>query len=219
MTHPGATLAKKLRPRNPARGHRHSVLEAICDDLFRKAAKAGLGIDLAVTSAKAVPMARAEALAALPDLSARFLLNDGAGSLGMIVPDGTVIDAMIEIQTLGRVSTHPRGTRPVTRTDAAMVEPLMTHVIGELAQHIAAGALPDVKRPFALGRAEFDAARLDLTLLSRSYDVVSVTLDLGPGVKSGDVQIWLPGDAGGPVSAACKRSQPRDGRASRRDRG
>lgn len=204
----GSVLRKKLRPRQPERGRSHGALERRADEMFRKSAKNGMALDLLVPSASVEPMSRADAFAQIPEVAAWYLLSDGGEALGFAIMDGTLLDAVIEFETLGRVTSSARGDRPVTRIDGRVGQRLLDLGLNALAGMIADAPELDLKNPFRVLRQEFDRPTLDLILDLPSYTVMKVDLDMGPGGKTGHVQIWLPG-AGKPSNRA-KADAPRN---------
>ncbi|PTX56259.1 flagellar motor switch protein FliM [Litoreibacter ponti] len=196
MTSQNTALQRMVRPRKPARGASHALLEGMADGMFRGPAKTDHNIDLLVTKAAAQRLSQTRALDGLPEAAVPHLLNHDDGRVGLLVFDGALADALIEQQTLGRISAAPRVERAVTAIDAALSSGFARSVASKLdALCIERGTAPTVQG-FQCGRTQIDRAALSLALEASHYDVLHVTLDLGPGLKTGEVQLFMPAAPG-----------------------
>ncbi|SDW32279.1 FliM/FliN family flagellar motor switch protein [Litoreibacter albidus] len=192
MTGPNTALAFMVRPCKPTRGARHILLEDIADGLFRGPAKLGHGIDLLVRDAQAQSFPQAKALSLIPDIAVPHVLDGPNGTRGLLVFDGTLIDALIEQQTLGRISAAPRVERPVTAIDAALSTGFAQAVVGKLAEVSVDRRDASALAGYNCGAPQTDRAALSLAMSERSYDVLTLTLDLGPGLKTGTAVLMFP---------------------------
>ncbi|SFR51778.1 FliM/FliN family flagellar motor C-terminal domain-containing protein [Litoreibacter janthinus] len=192
MTGPNTALALMVRPRKPTRGTSHILLEDIADTLFRGPAKTTQGIDLLVKAAEAQCFSQANAVACIPDVAVPHLLEGPDGATGLIVFDGILVDALIEQQTLGRISAAPRVDRPVTAIDAALSTAFASAVVAKLAQVCADRRDASALAGFSCGAPQTDRAALSLALSDRAYDVLQLSVDLGPGIKSGRALLMFP---------------------------
>lgn len=193
VTSPGSVLQKKLRPRKPERGRAHMALERRADDLFRRTMKDTMGLDLVVSKVSVAPMQRDAAFEQIPQIAAWYVLTNGGEALGFAALDGTALDALIEFETLGRVTSASRGDRAVTRIDARIGQRLVDQTLNSLAQMIPSNPELGFERAFRIARQEWDRPTLDLALDLPAYSVMLAELDFGPGGKTGQVQFWFPG--------------------------
>lgn len=192
MTGPNTALALMVRPFKPERGVSHILLEDLADALFRGPAKTGHDIDLLVRDAQAQCLPQAKALAQIPDISVPILLEGPKESKGLIIFDGALVDGLIEQQTLGRISSAPRVDRPVTAIDAALSAGFATSVITQLSNLCSGRHDAAALAGFTCGEPQTDRAALSLLMSRKSYDVLRLTLDLGPGLKTGQAQLMFP---------------------------
>ena len=86
-----------------------------------RAARDVLKLPLEVPSLRLARSSLAELLELPMELSLLAVLEGPAEGIGLLVLSPPVLQAMIEVQTVGRVSPNPPPTRRPTRTDAAMV--------------------------------------------------------------------------------------------------
>lgn len=206
MTPKNTAYARMLRKRKPQRGAAHVLMEDLADGLFRGPAKNDHGIDLAVLTAAAQQLSQEKLLAqlplaAVPHMISRLGSDDPA--TGMLVFDGVLTDALIEQQTLGRVSAAPRVERAVTAIDAALSSAFASSIITKLGSLTEDKSYAKALQGYSCGRPQIDRAVLSLALPSTFYDVMCVELDLGPGLKRGQAQLIVP------ASAVSKLSQTR----------
>ncbi|NNK77069.1 MAG: FliM/FliN family flagellar motor switch protein [Litoreibacter sp.] len=194
MTDPGATLRKKLKPRTLARGPCCDVLEAEGPGIFRKTAKSLLKLDLVVGSSGAKRLPAAAALADLPDPCLPMIVTAPGERLGLFVLDGALVDGLIEQQLLGYVARAPRVERPVTRIDAELSRGFVAAILKSLTVELVEEPRARAVCGFATPVMETDRATLDLAMTAPAYDVLSLSLDLGPGQKQAEAQLWFPED-------------------------
>ena len=132
-----------------------------------------------------------------------ILLLDGAGAArGAACLDQQMTAALIEVQTTGRVRKGAAQPRRATRTDAAMMAPLMDALMDGIDAEMRAEI--DTYQPRGLGfgdRVE-DLRSLALTLDAPEYDHFRVTADLGNGAKTGQFDLLLPVRADPPKKSA-----------------
>ncbi len=122
-----------------------------------------------------------------------LLLLDGAnGVRGAAWLDPQFLTALIEIQTTGMVRNTPATARRVTRTDAAIVAPILDAVL-DLFDSQLADALGDyVPLGCRFGDMLEDKRALVLALDAPDFDLYRLTLDIAEGAKTGQLVLMLP---------------------------
>ncbi len=188
-------IRQMLRPVQTEKSSISVALEVAADDLFRRAFKAVHNLDVSVEVDDVCQMTLPQALKSLPELRMIAVIENASDQLGLLVFDATLLDALIEVQTVGEVLDLVRTDRPVTDIDCAMAEPLMMDVLERCDGLAKRQPELSVLSELSFDRVERDMVRLSLDLLSPVYDHLSVTIDLGPGVKTGRVSLLLPGQA------------------------
>jgi flagellar motor switch protein FliM len=150
----------------------------------------GLDIDFRQFSVRRAGLAEILDLAPLHALVS--LLDGPQGGLGVLMLGPSVTAALIEMQTLGRLSSQPPPTRKPTRIDAAMVAGLVDRALGGLDQTLA----EEADRVWAGGfryASYLDEVRpLGLLLEEESYRVLLAEIGLGNSGRSGPVILILP---------------------------
>jgi flagellar motor switch protein FliM len=175
-----------------------------------RGARDALALRLEVTSLALGRRSLTELLE-LPPPRALIAVLEGPGeALGLLVLSPTVLAAMIEVQTMGRVSPAPAASRKPTRTDAAMVAGFIDRALADLDAGLQAD--PDLVWAGGFRYASFleDARPLALLLEDAAYRVAEAAVDLGDGAKSGAILLALPADGRGrrPAPPAAPRTEP-----------
>lgn len=118
-------------------------------------------------------------------------------TMGLWVADPSVLAALIEVQTLGRVSAHSVHARKPTRTDAAMVADLVDAALKGLEAGLADD--PDLVWAGGFRYASFldDPRPLGLLLEDEDYRVLRAEVSLAAGAKSGLILLAVPAEGRG----------------------
>ena len=194
----GDILRKKLRPRASVQGVSVTWWGAQADRLLRALFKTSFNVDVALSEVGGGPMAVAGALEEMAPVTLPFLLGLPDGRRGLFTMDGALIDALIELQMLGKVMSMPRLDRPITAIDAGLSEVFVRAVL----EAFKAG--PSGLSGLTTLGPQQDHAALRLALGEGRVDVLRAKIDLGPGIKTGFCSIWVPAEVARPVSVAPK---------------
>lgn len=172
---------------------------------FARAARDATGLMVEVEGLRLSRRSLAELLEFPPDRALIALLDGPGGGLGMIALSPDVTSALVEMQTIGRVSAAPPAQRRPTRTDAAMVSAIIDRALVELESILAEEA--DLVWTGGFRYASFleDARPLGLLLEDQPYRVLATDLALGDGGRRGQVLLALPADGRGAQPAARRR--------------
>jgi flagellar motor switch protein FliM len=122
-----------------------------------------------------------------------FLLLDGrAGARAAMRLDPGLLAALIEVQTTGRVRPGEVRARVPTRTDAAMVAPLVDALLAGFDDGMGESGAEPAPRGFHFGDRMEDARALALLLVAPEFEFFRLTVDLGPGLRTGRLDLLLP---------------------------
>lgn len=121
-----------------------------------------------------------------------LLLDGAAGRRGAAKIDQQFLTALIEMQTMGAVRRAEADTRPVTRTDAAIVAPLLNAVLERYDDQLAEARPEFEKENYRFGDMIEDARALSLALEAPEFDLYRLTLDIDDGAKTGLLTLMLP---------------------------
>lgn len=153
-------------------------------------ARFGLGLTVATVEQMRVPLA--EVGRTLGDAGLLVLLEGGGGARGALCLDAQFLAGLIEVQTTGAVRPGVARPRVATRTDAAMVAPLIDAVMAEFDSQLSTEPDAPPPRHFGFGDLVEDLRSLSLLLVAPDFDVLRLTVDLGPGAKTGRLDLLLP---------------------------
>ncbi len=162
-----------------------------------RATRDAMALDLDFRRLTITRASLAELLEIVPDRALLALLDGPAGGLGVIMLSPSVTAAMIEMQTLGRLSAQAPAPRKPSRIDAAMVAGVIDRALGGLDETLAEEA--DLSWAGGFRYASFleDARPLGLMLEDEAYRVLTAEVALGGGARDGQVILVLPADGRG----------------------
>lgn len=122
-----------------------------------------------------------------------FLLLDGvAGARAAMRLCPSFVAAVIEMQTTGRIRPGEARARLPTRTDAALLAPIVDAILAGIDQAMAERSAEAAQSGFHFGDKVEDARALALLLMAPEFDFFRVTADLGPGLRTGRMELALP---------------------------
>lgn len=137
-----------------------------------------------------------------------YLLLDGAvGARAAARLCPGLVAALVEVQTTGRVRPGEVRPRPPTRTDAAMVAPLVDALLSGFDDGMAESGADLAPRGFHFGDRVEDARALALLLVAPEFDFFRLTVDLGPGLRTGRLDLLLPPAPSGPARTGVSASR------------
>lgn len=134
----------------------------------------------------------------LPDSQSMLIMLEGpAEGLGLMALSPPVMAAMVEMQTIGRVAPTDPAPRKPTRTDAAMIVPMLDAALTGLEEGLKEEA--DLIWAGGFRYASFldDPRPLGLLLEDTDYRVLRAQVSLAGGVRRGEVLLALPADGRG----------------------
>ncbi|MFU8776948.1 MAG: FliM/FliN family flagellar motor switch protein [Roseovarius sp.] len=171
--------------------HQMSPAKALRLALARAAAALfDLGLTVATVEQMRVPLSEVGRI--LDDDGLLVLLEGASGARGALCLDPQLLAGLIEVQTTGAVRPGVARPRVATRTDAAMVAPLIDAVMAEFDIQLAEDPATPPPRCFAFGDLVEDTRGLSLLLVAPDFDLLRLTVDLGPGAKTGRLDLLLP---------------------------
>ncbi len=162
-----------------------------------RAMRDAMGLDLDFRRLTISRAGLAEILEIVPDRALLALLDGPAGGLGVIMLAPGVTAAMIEMQTLGRMSAQAPAPRRPSRIDAAMVAGVIDRALGGLDETLGEEADFAWAGGFRYASWLEDARPLGLMLEEEAYRVLSAEVSLGQGGREGQVILVLPAEGRG----------------------
>ena len=157
-----------------------------------KAAQDQLRLALIVDKVSEDRLSLAEMLDLPEEQALLAVLNGPAEGLGLVALSPPVLAALVEMQTMGRVSHVDAPARRPTRTDATMAVAFIDQVMIELEMALAQEM--DVIWAGGFRYASFlnDPRPLGLLLEDTAYRVFRIEVDLAMGAKRGTMLLALP---------------------------
>jgi flagellar motor switch protein FliM len=196
---------------------RSALLAPAWDRALRHAAVPFAGLELAPGRTEvAEHVDLAPALDVLPDHGLIAVLEDRDGARGLIALSHGVVDALVEVQTTGRVDTRELPPRPVTRIDEALCRDFIDLCLAAFSRETQSVEDRDWPQRMTFGSRIADRKQLGLLLPERVYHVMAADLALGEGgVRGGWATLILPrtGDPA-PRAAAATGVAPEAWRAA-----
>jgi flagellar motor switch protein FliM len=133
-----------------------------------------------------------EAKAALPERRLMAVLEGPGDIRALCVLESGVVDALVEVQTTGKVDASPALLRETTQIDAALTRDFIGLFLSGFAAEMT--GQPGVNWPLGLTYGTYltDERQLDLLFPDRPYHLIRASLTLGSGAKTGRVMLWVP---------------------------
>lgn len=161
-----------------------------------RAARDEAGLRLTLAEVRVAVLSLAEVLELPPEQALIAVLDEDAGpGLGLMVLSAEVLAGVVEQMATGQVQAGRAAPRRPTRTDAALVAPMIDAALAALEAGLAsegAEAGGDWARGYRFASTVPDARALGLLLEDVSYRVVQGVADLADGAKAGAVILVLP---------------------------
>jgi flagellar motor switch protein FliM len=157
-----------------------------------RAADATLGIRATTVAFEEERLPRDGVAAAVAPNALMALLEGPDGRFGLAVLDPTLLAAVLEASTTGRLSDRPVAERTPTRTDAMMAADLVDALCEEFEVALCEMEGAPNLAGYRYAAPLFDAAALGMVLPETAYSVFRLDLDLGGGVRRGGLTVALP---------------------------
>lgn len=134
-----------------------------------------------------------DGLVALLDAQSAEPSETGHGPItGAVALSSGVVDALVEVQTTGAVEAHSGPARPVTRVDIVLVRDFIDLLLAGCAREFGAFQARDWPLRMSLGDPVEERHRLPLILEERDYHLWKIDLELGGGLKQGQIALIMP---------------------------
>jgi flagellar motor switch protein FliM len=182
------------------------------DRALRHAAAPFEGLGLSIPGGEAVMHETLEgAVAVLPRAGLVAVLEEEGGGRGLIALSPGLVDALVEVQTTGRVEQAELPERPVTRIDEALVRDFLDFALSAFARETEATPARSWPARMVYGSRIRDRGQIGLLLPEAEH--LSLTAELGfeGTARRAQVALVLPT---GPVGARDVAPTPAAGRVA-----
>ncbi|MEY1555895.1 FliM/FliN family flagellar motor C-terminal domain-containing protein [Yoonia sp. R2331] len=119
-------------------------------------------------------------------------LGTGNAVRGVIACDAAMCSAAVEVQTTGRVASRDNEQRPVTRTDAALIEPFLKNLVQELDNTTAQTALDGWVAGAGLMSRLGGPRATGFVLPDQVYRLIRISVEMLDGARKAEVLLALP---------------------------
>ncbi len=194
---PRSVLARKIAAHNGVGARPDNLVPALEAGLTRAVRRAGAPLDgLAVTVGKldiALEASLDAALEALPEQGLVAATEDHEGRRGLLALEHSLVDALIEVQTTGRVEEVQGPPRRVTRIDEALCRDFIDLLFSAFAHETSGITGRDWPDRMGYGSQLKERSQINLLLPARGYHLLQVEVTAA-GLKTGKLLILLPAD-------------------------
>lgn len=167
-----------------------AVVERVLALALARAGQDELGAALRLGKLHQNRRALAEIVDTLPEPALILVLDDKAGEgLAAAVIDAALMAGMVEAMTTGTVTPGEGAARRPTRTDAALLAPVIDCALSALEAAATEAGLAALARGFRFASVAEGGRALSLLLEDGFYRLLAAEVDLAAGGRQG--QLWL----------------------------
>lgn len=190
-----ARIIAAHRPAPPVLPDRSPDCERVFGRALRHAASAFPALGLTIRAVQfSSDQDLSAAIDALSDTGLCAGLEDDAGRRGLISISAGLIDALVEVQTTGRVDATSLPPRPVTEIDLALSRDYIDLALAAFAREVADLALRDWPDRFRFGSRIADRRQINLLLPDCAYHVFRADLTFEKTDREAEVICVVPVD-------------------------
>ncbi len=189
-------LRRKMGAERSAQGGQAAALgaERAWRLALARAARDEVGVPLEVAEMRDMRVSLAELVEMPAERSLLAVLDTGHEGLGLLAMEPAVLAGLVAMLTTGRVAADAGERRP-TRTDAAMVAPMLDAALAGLAEALAGQEEADWATGWHYASFLEEARPLALLLEDTGFRVLRAEVSLMRGAVTGAVLLALPATA------------------------
>ena len=181
-----AVLRMKGVPANAADAADQVAVEKAFSLALARAARDEMALTLSLRDVRMGRRTLAELVEMLPEPALLAALDEGSGeATGCMLLDGAVMAGMVEALTTGAVT--PGAARRPTRTDAALLAPVLDRALAGFELAASEAGVADWMRGFRFAATVDGARGLSLLLEDTLYRVLEGEVDLALGARRGRI--------------------------------
>lgn len=170
-----------------------AAVERVIAQSLARAGQDELGCPLRLADLRQQRRGLAEIVETLPEPALILILDDKAGEgMAAAVIDGALMAGMVEAMATGTVTPGDGAARRPTRTDAALLAPVMDHALSVLEAAATEAGLAALSRGFRFASVADGGRALSLLLEDGFYRLLIAEVDLAAGARKGQVWLALP---------------------------
>jgi flagellar motor switch protein FliM len=157
-----------------------------------RSAEALWGLAISADSVQQEKLVLDACLDGVPRDALVMVLDGTDGATGAVVLDRATVRSLIEVQTLGRVTSQPLDSRPLTQTDAAMCAPLLDAMLGRFSTNLSGHSAQEEFSGYRFGAMVEDTRALAAVMEASEFHSFLVSIEIGDGARRGDILLVLP---------------------------
>lgn len=170
-----------------------AAVERVIALSLARAGQDELGSPLRLSALQQQRCVLAEIVETVPEPALILVLDDKAGEgLAAAVIDGALMAGMVEALTTGTVTPGEAVSRRPTRTDAALLAPVIDRALSVLEAAAGEAGLAILSRGFRFASVAEGGRALSLLLEDGFYRLLRAEVDLAAGARQGQVWLALP---------------------------
>lgn len=151
-----------------------------------------LGVQASLLNVEESRVVSSDLPALVPEHGLITLVEGPEERFGIAVLDSTTLAGLIEATTTGRIASRQVVPRAPTRTDAIIAADLLDALLDGFEAGLAEMEDPPNIAGYRYAAPLIDTRAMDLALAEGPYSVFRLTLDLGGGVRQGELVIAFP---------------------------
>lgn len=183
-------LRRMLRPADPPKSGPTDM--DVLSRAMRRAADFVVGMPVQLKGGEASEVSLVELAAQLNEQDLTMMLIGRDGARAIMTCDGPMVSALIEMSTIGHVTTANSVARRMTRTDVALITPFLGQVLVEVSGGDADVPVTSLMLGYDEMTRVLDVSTVELIMPQVQYHVYDLSLELGQGSKTGRVMLCLP---------------------------
>lgn len=187
-------LKRRVTPPRPVMATGATAIKNMLVVALPRTADQLMGLQVSIQSVIFGILDQSAVIANLTENDLICRMSRAGSSSGLIVVDPPFLAALIEFQTLGKVTSVPPTERPPTNTDVTVLSDILDHWLTDLARAASEHGLAEDLLPTGYTR---DAGHLDLRAAELALDpgqfrLLDISIDFGGETKFGKLSIYTP---------------------------
>lgn len=157
-----------------------------------RALKAAVGMNVRVTAIVSAPVPADDLADVVQPGEMSALMENDNGDIGMVLVNPDLLTALIEIQTIGRVTERPVIPRAATPVDAALVAPSVDRILSSAGRALAESGLHDSLTDYRFAMLTEAGAQPTLNMADLLHRSVTMQLEVEGGRRQGTLRFVTP---------------------------
>ena len=195
-------LKKHVAPPRPIVAAGAGAIEKLLAVEFPRTADQLLELQLEIQLVSFDMLDKAGVVAALGENDLICPMSRAGSHGGLIVVDPPFLSALIEVQTLGKVTSAPANERPPTHTDVTVASEILDRWLADIARAASEQGIAEemLTNGYARDPGRLDLRAVALKLDPGQYRSLAVTMALGAEAKTGRLSFFAPRSAASDAS-------------------